>query len=117
MDFVVDLPESNDNTVIWTIIDLFSKQAHFVPCTGLPLARKLAKLFIQHVYRLHGVPRHILSDGVQFTARFWRHFIQAIGSTQRLSSAFRPSTNGAAERANAMVERYLRSYVSYQQTD
>lgn len=50
-------------------------------------------------------------------ARFWRSFIQAIGSTQRLSSAFHPSTNGAVERANAMVECYLRSYVSYQQTD
>lgn len=43
--------------------------------------------------------------------------MRTIGSTQGLSSAFHPSTNGAAERTNAMVERYLRSYVSYQQTD
>lgn len=57
MDFVVDLPECNGNTVIWTIIDLFSKQAHFVPCRGLPSAWKLARLFIQHIYRLHRVPR------------------------------------------------------------
>lgn len=118
MDFIVDLPNSNGNTVIWTIIDLFSKQAHFIPCAGIPSARRLAKLFILHVYRLHGVPRRIISDrGVQFTAKFWREFIKLIGSTQGLSSAFHPSTNGAAERANAMVERYLRCYVTYQQTD
>lgn len=118
MDFVVELPSSNGHNVIWTIIDLFSKQAHFVPCRGLPSARALAGLFIRHVYRLHGVPRRIISDrGVQFTARFWRQFLTRIGSSQGLSTAYHPSTNGAAERANAMVERYLRCYVSYQQDD
>lgn len=35
MDFIVDLPESQGNTVIWTVIDLFSKQAHFVACSSL----------------------------------------------------------------------------------
>lgn len=118
MDFMVDLLDSQRNTVIWTVIDLFSKQAHFIPCKGLPSARKLVKLFVHHVYRLHGVPRRIISDrGVQFTARFWKGFLQTIGSTQGLSSAFHPSMNGAVERANAMVEHYLRCYVSYQQTD
>lgn len=67
MDFIVDLPESNGHTVIWTVIDLFSKKVHFVPCSGLLSARKLEKLFIGHVYRLHRVPLHIISDrGVQF---------------------------------------------------
>ncbi|KAM3833240.1 uncharacterized protein M6D78_011098 [Vipera latastei] len=63
-----------------------------------------------HVYRLHGVPRRIISDrGVQFTAQFWREFLRHIGSTQGLSSGYHPSTNGAAERVNATVERLLRS--------
>lgn len=118
MDFIVDLPNSRGYTVIWTIVDLFSKQAHFVPCKGLPSAQRLARLFLLHVYRLHGAPRRVISDrGVQFTAHFWRSFMRLLGSTQGLSSAYHPSTNGAAERANAAVERYLRSYVSYQQTD
>lgn len=54
---------------------------------------------------------------MQFTARFWREFVQFIGSSQGLSSAYHPFTNGAAEWANAMVERYLWCYVSYQQTN
>ncbi|KAK9395371.1 hypothetical protein NXF25_018732, partial [Crotalus adamanteus] len=62
MDFIVDLPASHGNTVIWTVMDLFSKQAHFIPCKGLPSARCLAKLFVIHVYRLHGVPRRIISE-------------------------------------------------------
>lgn len=40
-----------------------------------------------------------------------------IGSSQGLSSAFHAATNGAAERANAMVEQYLRCYVKHQQSD
>lgn len=39
MNFIVELPNSNGNTVIWTVIDLFSKQAHFIPCSSLPLAQ------------------------------------------------------------------------------
>lgn len=56
MDFIVELPESDGNTVIWTVIDLFSKQAHFVACPSLLSARKLAKMFITHIYRFHRVP-------------------------------------------------------------
>lgn len=36
MDFIVKLLESGGSTVIWTVIDLFSKQTHFVACPGLP---------------------------------------------------------------------------------
>lgn len=54
---------------------------------------------------------------MQFTARFWREFIRFIGSSQGLSSVYHPSTNGAVERVNTTVERYLRSYMSYQQMD
>ncbi|KAK9407162.1 hypothetical protein NXF25_005936 [Crotalus adamanteus] len=104
MDFIVDLPDNRGYNTIWTVVDLFSKQAHFIPCKGLPSARRLSRLFIQHIYRLHGTPRRIISD-------------RGLGSAQGLSSAYHPSTNGAAERANAVVERYLRSYVSFQQTD
>ncbi|KAK9412177.1 hypothetical protein NXF25_003352 [Crotalus adamanteus] len=118
MDFIMDLPNVRGYTVIWMVIDLFSKQAHFIPCKGLPSAKRLAKLFVQHIYRLHGAPHRIISDrGVQFTAQFWHRFLASIGTTQGLSSAYHPCTNGAAERANAAIERYLRCYVSYQQSD
>lgn len=118
MDFIVKLPKSKGYTIIWIIIDLFSKQAHFILCKGLPSIRCLARLFVQHIYRLHGAPKKIISDrGPLFTARFWKAFLQRIGTDQGLSSAFHPSTNGAAEQTNAMIERYLRSFVSYQQDD
>lgn len=30
MDFIMELPESGGNTVVWTVMDHFSKQAHLV---------------------------------------------------------------------------------------
>lgn len=56
MDFIVELPKSSGNTVIWVITDLFSKQVHFVPCQKIPSNHTLMKMFVQHVYRLHGAP-------------------------------------------------------------
>lgn len=51
------------------VVDLFSKQAHFIACPGLLSAQRLAKMFLQQIYRLHGVPKCIISNrGVQFMA-------------------------------------------------
>lgn len=76
MDFIVELLKSKGYIVIWTVIDLFSKQAHFVLCKGLPSARHLTKLFVQHIYCLYGVLKQIISDrGPQFTAQFWKLFL------------------------------------------
>lgn len=72
----MELPESGGNTVIWTVVDLFSKQAHFIPCQKLPSVRVLAKMFVQHIYRLHGVPKWIISD------QLWQEFWNLIGSPQ-----------------------------------
>lgn len=49
MDFVVQLPEHAGKTVIWTVIDLFSKQAYTSP--KIPSTLVLAKMFMQHINR------------------------------------------------------------------
>lgn len=98
MDFIVDLLKSSGSTTIWTIVDLFSNKAHFIMCPKLSSTWVLVKMFVQHVYRLHGVSKHIISDwGLQFMAKFWWEFLKLIGSSQGLSSAFHPSTSRVAE--------------------
>lgn len=109
MDFIVELPESTGNTVIWVIMDFFSKQAHFVACPNIPSARTLAKVFVQNVYRLHVTPTCIISDrGVQFTSKFWQEFPKLLDSSHHLQ------TNGVCEHRNAVLQQYLRCYVNYQ---
>ncbi|KAM6469701.1 vomeronasal type-2 receptor 26-like [Liasis olivaceus] len=68
MDFIVELPKSRSKTAILVVTDLFSKQAHFVAYKLVPTAERLAQLFVQHVYRLHGAPWWIVATGQEFVA-------------------------------------------------
>ncbi|KAK2917253.1 hypothetical protein Q8A73_003999 [Channa argus] len=113
LDFVTGLPPSHGNTTILTIIDRFSKAVHFVPLPKLPTATETAELLTQHVLRLHGIPRDIVSDcGPQFVSQVWKAFCKALGATVSLSSGFHPQSNGQTERANQSLETALRCVTS-----
>ena len=109
LDFVTGLPTSEGNTTILTVIDRFSKGAHFIALPKLPSSRETADLLVQHVFRLHGIPVDIVSDrGPQFTSQVWRAFCAALGATPSLSSGFHPQSNGQSERVNQEMEEALR---------
>jgi len=118
MDFVTGVPRSKDHGDIWVVVDRLTKQRRLVPCSTTVDARHLADLFLQHVFRLHGLPRTITSDrGPQFACAFWHRLCAQLGIEPRLSTAFHPQTDGQTERMNAVMEQYLRSYVKYLQDD
>uniref|UniRef100_A0A3B5AAW4 Integrase catalytic domain-containing protein n=1 Tax=Stegastes partitus TaxID=144197 RepID=A0A3B5AAW4_9TELE len=113
LDFVTGLPPSNGNTVILTIVDRYSKSAHFLPLPKLSTARETADLLVAHVFRPHGLPVDIVSDrGPQFTSRVWRAFCSALGATVSLTSGFHPQSNGQTERLNQEMEAALRCVTS-----
>ncbi|CAJ1078658.1 Pol polyprotein [Xyrichtys novacula] len=113
VDFVTGLPPSQGNTAILTIVDRFSKSAHFLPLPKLPTAIKTADLLVSQVFRIHGIPSDIVSDrGPQFTSEVWRAFCKALGATVSLSSGFHPQSNGQTERANQSLETFLRCVAS-----
>ena len=118
MDFVVGLPEADGYNAIWVVVDRLTKQRHYIPCRETVDAKKLAELFVQHVWRLHGLPDTIISDrGGQFAGDFWTYLCGYIGVDRKLSTAFHPQTDGQTERINAIMEQYLRCYVNYAQDD
>lgn len=89
MDFVTDLPPSDGHRVILTIVDQFSKAAHFVPLPKLPSAAETGDLLVRHVFHHNGIPRDIVSDrGLQFTSQVWRSFCTALGASVSFSSAY-----------------------------
>ena len=73
MDFIVGLPKtSQHHDSIWVIVDRLTKTAHFIPVNTEYRPRKYAKIYIDRIVCLHGVPKTIISDrGAQFVARFW----------------------------------------------
>uniref|UniRef100_A0A3P9KPU5 Gypsy retrotransposon integrase-like protein 1 n=2 Tax=Oryzias latipes TaxID=8090 RepID=A0A3P9KPU5_ORYLA len=118
VDFVTGLPPSHGYTVIFTIIDRFSKSAHFIPLSQLPTATETAQILINFVFRHHGIPSDIVSDrGPQFTSQVWKAFCSALGASVSLSSGYHPQSNGQAERANQELEASLRCLVAQNQGD
>ncbi|KAH8152704.1 uncharacterized protein LAJ45_02928 [Morchella importuna] len=100
------------------IVDRLTKIRHLLPCNTTVNAEDVAQLYLRNVWKLHGLPTHITSDrGTQFTAKFWKEFCKHLSIEARMSTAFHPETDGQTERLNAVMEQYLRGYVSYQQDD
>uniref|UniRef100_A0A3Q3APQ7 Gypsy retrotransposon integrase-like protein 1 n=1 Tax=Kryptolebias marmoratus TaxID=37003 RepID=A0A3Q3APQ7_KRYMA len=109
MDFITGLPASSGNSVILTNIDRFSKMVHLVPLKKLPTSKELADIMAREVFRLHGIPKDIVSDrGPQFISKFWREFCNLLDISTSLSSGFHPQTDGQTERANQEIETKLR---------
>lgn len=77
------------------VVDKFSKYAHFIPLHHPYTAAKVAKIFMDSVYRHHGMPTHIVSDGDPiFTSNFWQEFFRLSKVQLCLSSAYHPQSDG-----------------------
>ena len=72
MDFVVDLPYTlNSYDAIWVIVDPLTKSAHFLVIRNNFSLDKLARLYINEIVKLHGVPMFIVLDrDPRFTSQF-----------------------------------------------
>jgi hypothetical protein len=72
MDFIVGLPNTSQrHDSIWVIMDRLTKTARFLPVHTTYTAKKYAKIYLDQIVHLHGIPKTIISDrGAQFIARF-----------------------------------------------
>jgi hypothetical protein len=80
MDFITNLPLSNSFDSILMVVDRLKKMAHFIPCNKLIIGEKLTKLFLDHVFWYHGLPKYIIFDhGFQFASKFWKRLFELLG--------------------------------------
>ena len=72
-DFITKLPLAQGYDAILVVCDRLTKMAHFIPTTDKTSAEGLARLFRDHVWKLHGLPESIISDrGAQFAANLMK---------------------------------------------
>ncbi|KAL2237281.1 UNVERIFIED_CONTAM: Transposon Ty3-G Gag-Pol polyprotein, partial [Sesamum indicum] len=72
-------------------------------------ASSIAKIFFEHIYKLHGLPFSIVSDRDKvFTSHFWKELFNLTGVSVDMSTAYHPQTDGQTERVNQCLETYLR---------
>ncbi|WVZ90413.1 hypothetical protein U9M48_036718 [Paspalum notatum var. saurae] len=111
MDFVTGLPKTpKGNDAVWVIVDRLTKTAHFLPVRTNYKGARLAKLYIENIVKLHGVPSRIVSDrGTQFTSKFWKSLQEAMGTKLDFGTAYHPRTDGRTKRVNQVMEDMLRA--------
>jgi len=115
-DFITKLPLAQGYNTILVVCDHFSKMAHFIATTEKMSAEGLAKLFRDHIWKLHGLPESIISDrGVQFVAGMMKELNNLLRIQTKLSTAYHPQTDGQMERINQELEQYLRVFIDHRQ--
>ena len=101
MDFIEGLPKSNGLEVIMVIVDRLSKYAHFIGLAHPYPAPKVAQIYLDQVYRLHGMPEGITSDRDPiFISQFWKEFFKLQSVELKLSTSYHPQTDGQTENVN-----------------
>jgi hypothetical protein len=111
MDFVSGLPRGKrGNNAIWVIVDRLTKFALFLPVKMTDSVDKLAKIYVNEVVRLHGVPTLIVSDrDPRFTSCLWPSIQRALGTNLSISTAFHLQTDGQSERIIQILKDLLRA--------
>jgi len=115
-DFIIKLPLAQGYNAILVICNCFSKMVHFIATTEKTSAEGLAKLFQDHVWKLHRLPESIILDrGVQFVAGMIRELNNLLEIQTKLSMAYHPQIDEQTERINQELEQYLRVFIDHRQ--
>jgi len=57
-------------------------------------SEEIAKIYQDDIWKLHRIPRKILSDrGPQFASKFMEEFTKALGMKRQLSTVYHPQTD------------------------
>jgi hypothetical protein len=96
-------------SIILTVVDHFSKYAHFIALGHPYAAASVARAFFDDIVRLHGFPASIISDrDPVFTGNVWHDLFRMAGVKLRFSTAFHPQTDDQSEVVNKVIAMYLR---------
>jgi len=91
VDFVMELPLSSGHDAVMTVVDSMSKQVHFIPTHTTVTAEGAARLFLHQVWKLHSLPKCIISDyRPQFVARFIQELYCLLEIKLASSTAWHP---------------------------
>lgn len=79
MDFIEGLPRSEGYNAILVVVDRFTKVSHFLPLKHPFTAASVAKVFLNTVVRLHGLPLFIVSDRQDIHQCFLKGIVHSLG--------------------------------------
>jgi hypothetical protein len=109
MDFVEGLPKSGNKNAILVVVDRLTKYAHFLPFCHPFTAMSIAQLFMDNIFKLHGLLVAIVTDQDRiFTSKLWQDIFKSLKVSLHFSTAYHPQSDDQTERVNQCLENYLR---------
>lgn len=113
MDFIVNLPWSEEYNAILVVVDRLTKHAQFIPCTTGLDAEGFAFLFVKHIAAKFGLPTSIISDrDPRWISDFWRAVCKCLKTKLAMSSLHHPQHDGQTESTNKTLEVMARAYTA-----
>jgi hypothetical protein len=96
MDVITGLPKfAKQNDALMVVVDKLSKSAHFVPFKSTCKAIDIANFFMKEIFRLHCMPREIVSGrDTKFTSSFWKSLMDGFETKLLFSTTHHPQTDG-----------------------
>ena len=111
MDFIVGLPKLGNKSIIMVVVDHISKYAHFCALQHPFTTSMVAQIFMDQVFKLHGMPHSIVSDrDPTFTSNFWQELFKLQGTQLHLSTTYHPQNDDQTKVLNKCLETYLRGF-------
>jgi hypothetical protein len=113
MDFITSLPKLGNKSIIIVVVDRLSKYAHFYTLQHPFTASTVAQIFMDQVFKLHGMPHSIVFyHDPNFTSNFWQELFKIQGTELHLSTTYHPQNDGQMEVFNKCLETYLIFFTS-----
>ena len=111
IDFDGELLESKGFNAILNVTDQFTKVQHYIPAKTTWTAEDIANFYINDIWKLYGLLRHITSDcGSQFTSKLLKELNGKLNISLRLSTTCHRQTDGLSERAVQTLKECLDIY-------
>lgn len=98
MEFIDGPPPSAGKHCILVVVDRLSKNAHFLPHSHPYTAIEDAYIYLDNIFKFHGLPKDIISDrDPTFMSEVWQELFRVHGIDLKHSTAYHPQTDGQTE--------------------
>ena len=80
------------------VIDKLSKSTHFIPVKSTFKAINIAEIFMKEIFRLHGIPKMVISErDVKCTSTFWKELFAGLNTNLNFNTSYHPQIDGHTE--------------------
>jgi hypothetical protein len=105
MDFIIGFPKSTkQHDDIMVVVEKLSKDVGFFLVKSTYREIDIVSIFMKEIFRLHGMPKEIISDrDTKFTSNFLKCLFASFETKFLFSAVYHHQTSGKTNRVNQVL--------------